>query len=387
MERTFEYRIYPDREQQKIIAKTFGCGRWVWNRVLSMRQEEYTQGRKQRRINSYITEIPKWKKGEAPWLSEADSMALQQSLRDLDKAYRNFFRSPGKTGFPKFKSKHSSKQSYRTNNIEIPDAKHVKLPKLGIVKARISRPCEGRILSVTVKLVPSGKYFIEVCCTECPKHEMPAGKTEIMGIDAGIHDLMVRSDGVKSGNPRNIRKSEKRLAKEQRKLSRKQKGSANREKQRKKVALIHEKTANKRKDFLNKITTTAVSESQAIAVEDLNIRGMQKNRRLSKAISDVSISEMTRQLEYKCEWYDRKFVKVDRFYPSSQLCSCCGYRESGVKDLSVREWVCPNCGIHNDRDLKAARNIAAKGKRILESTVGHTETLDAIPSKKPVEQM
>ena len=373
MEKAFEYRIYPNAEQRELLQKTFGCCRYVYNRVLAMRREGHVLGEKAKGINSYITQIPTWKKSDAPWLAEVDSMALQQSLRDLDRAYRNFFRNPGKVGFPKFKSKHDNRRSYRTNGIAIVDAKHVKLPKLGLVKARVSRMPEGRMLSATVKQVPSGKYYVTVCCTDCPEPQVPQGPVEVMGIDAGIHDLMARSDGVKVENPRNLAKAERKLAREQRRLSRKQKGSANRARQRRKVALAHEKVANRRKDAIHKATTGAMRESQAIAVEDLNVRGMQRNRHLAKAVSDASMGEMLRQLEYKCSWYGRGFVKVGRFYPSSKTCGDCGAVFDGLT-LAMREWACPECGCVHDRDVNAARNIAAEGRRILEGTAGHAGT-------------
>ncbi|MDD6705324.1 MAG: IS200/IS605 family element RNA-guided endonuclease TnpB [Olsenella sp.] len=364
MDMTFEYRIYPSAAQRVQLARTFGCCRWVYNRVLQMRKEEYERDKKTRSINSYITQIPIWKKDEAPWLAEADSMALQQSLRDLDKAYKNFFRSPGRVGFPRFKSKSGARQSYRTNSISIVDARHVKLPKLGSVRARITRPVRGRILSATVKKVPSGEYFVAVCCTDCPEPDMPQGDVEVMGIDAGIRCLMARSDGKAVASPKSLTKSEKRLAREQRRLSRKKKGSNRRSRQRVRVARIHEKIANQRKDAIHKATTEAVRESQAIAVEDLNVKGMEKNRRLARAVADASMSEIIRQLQYKCAWYGRAFVKVGRFYPSSKTCSCCGYVNKNVV-LGVESWTCPECGARHDRDLNAAKNIAAEGARLL----------------------
>ena len=373
MDKTFEYRIYPSASQRELLQKTFGCCRWVYNKVLSMRQEEYATGGKTRGINSYITLIPRWKRSEAPWLSEVDSMALQQSLRDLDKAYKNFFRSPGKVGFPRFKSKHAGRKSYRTNNVTIVDGRHVKLPKLGLVKARVSRPIEGRILSATVKQAASGKCYVAVCCTDVPASQMPQGPVKVMGVDVGVHDLMVRSDGVRVANPKGLAKAERKLAREQRRLSRKRKGSANRAKQRRRLALVHEKVANRRKDAIHKATTSAVCESQAVAVEDLNVRGMRGNRRLAKAVSDASMGAALRQLEYKCAWYGRGFVRVDRFYPSSKTCGCCGAVYDGLT-LAMREWGCPECGCVHDRDLNAACNIAREGRRILEGTAGHAGT-------------
>lgn len=349
MDKSFEYRIYPSADQEALLQKTFGCCRWVYNRVLAMRRDEYARTGKSRHINSYITQIPAWKKTDAPWLSEVDSMALQQSLRDLDKAYRNFFRAPGKVGFPKFKSKRAGRKSYRTNGVGIIDARHVRLPKLGTVRARVSRPVEGRVLSATVKQVPSGKYYVAICCADVPATDAPAPTVGFLGVDAGIHDIATCSTGERLPNPRNLQRSERKLARE------------------------HEKVANRRKDALHKFTTHAVRESQNIAVEDLNVRGMQGNRRLAKAVGDAAMSELARQLEYKCAWSGRGFVRVGRFYPSSKTCSACGYVYRGLT-LAERVWDCPACGMLHDRDLNAAVNIVREGRRILEGTAGHAGT-------------
>lgn len=373
MDKTFEYRIYPSAEQEALLQKAFGCCRWVYNRVLAMRRDEYARTGKSRHINSYITQIPAWKRADAPWLSEVDSMALQQSLRDLDKAFKNFFRAPGKVGFPKFKSKRAGRKSYRTNGVGIIDARHVRLPKLGTVRARVSRPVEGRVLSATVKQVPSGKYYVAICCADVPATDAPAPTVGFLGVDAGIHDIATCSTGERLPNPKNLQRSERRLAREQRRLSRKRKGSANRARQRVRVARAHEKVANRRKDALHKFTTHAVGESQNIAVEDLNVRGMQRNRRLAKAVGDAAMSELARQLEYKCAWSGRGFVRVGRFYPSSKTCSACGYVYRGLT-LAERVWDCPACGMRHDRDLNAAVNIAREGRRILEGTAGHAGT-------------
>lgn len=345
MDKTFEYRIYPSAEQEALLQKTFGCCRWVYNRVLAMRRDEYARTGKSRHINSYITQIPAWKRADAPWLSEVDSMALQQSLRDLDKAFKNFFRAPGKVGFPKFKSKRAGRKSYRTNGVGIIDARHV----------------------------PSGKYYVAICCADVPATDAPAPTVGFLGVDAGIHDIATCSTGERLPNPKNLQRSERRLAREQRRLSRKRKGSANRARQRVRVARAHEKVANRRKDALHKFTTHAVGESQNIAVEDLNVRGMQRNRRLAKAVGDAAMSELARQLEYKCAWSGRGFVRVGRFYPSSKTCSACGYVYRGLT-LAERVWDCPACGMRHDRDLNAAVNIAREGRRILEGTAGHAGT-------------
>ena len=388
MERSYEIRIYPNARQRELIGRTFGCCRYVYNRVLAMRQEEYGRNGKSRGIGSYMTQLPVWKKTDAPFLAEVDSMALQQSLRDLDRAYQNFFRNPGRTGFPKFRSKHAGRRSYRTNMACVPDPRHVKLPKLGLVKARVSRRIEGRVLSATVKQVPSGRYFVCLCCTDCPEPEAAPGAIAVLGIDAGVHDLMARSDGVKVANPKSLARSERKLARAQRRLSRKKKGSRRRAKQRARVARVHEKIASQRKDALHKATTGAVRESQAIAVEDLDVRGMEKSRRLAKSVADASMSEMARQLEYKCSWYGRRFVKVGRFYPSSKTCSACGQVNQAVV-LGVEAWTCPVCGCRHDRDLNAALNIAREGARLLneaDGTAGLAGTGDAKASRTLVEQ-
>ena len=361
MNKTFEYRIYPSAEQEALLQKTFGCCRWVYNRVLTMRQDEYARTGKFKHINYYITQIPIWKKTDAPWLSEVDSKALQQSLRNLDRAYSNFFRAPGKIGFPKFKSKREL-QSYCTSIFRVVDEHHVKLPKLGVVKARVSRPIKGRILSATVKQVPSGKYFVTVCCTDVPKLPLPK-TSKVVGIDLGIKTEIVCSNEQIFESPRAYEKAQDKLAREQRRLSRKQKGSANYAKQKRKVALCHEKIANQRKDFTNKSTTALVNENQVICAETLNVKGMVKNRRLAKSVADASFGEVLRQLAYKCEWRGRKFVQVSMWYASSKTCSYCGHIQN--MPLHKRTYRCPSCGMVMDRDLNAARNILAEGIRML----------------------
>ena len=297
--------------------------------------------------------------------------ALYQTIRDLDKAYANFFRrvkNGEKPGFPKFKSAKNGNQSYRTQSsgVRVIDERHIQLPKLGAVKCRITQPIEGRILNATVSRVPSGKYYVSLCCTDVPLPEVPLGKVEILGIDVGIKDLIVRSDGVKVPNAKYLQKAERKLRREQRKLSRRKKGSANWRKQKRKVAIVHEKVTNRRKDAIHKATTQAVRESQAIAVEDLNVKGMTKNHHLAKAISDASMGEIHRQLQYKCDWYGRDFMKIDRWFPSSKTCGECGCVFDGLT-LNMREWTCPECGAHHDRDFNAAKNIAREGERLLES--------------------
>ena len=392
MERAYEIRIYPNAAQRELAERTFGCCRWVYNRCLETRKAEYERTGRSPSVYQLQKLVTAWKRTDAPWLGEVDSHALQQAAVNLGRAFDGFFRrcrAGGKPGYPRFKSKRDTRQSYRTNwGISVPDARHIKLPKLGLVKARISRPVKGRIVSATIKRVPSGKYFCVLCCTDCPEPEAAPGAIAVLGIDAGVHDLMARSDGVKVANPKALARGERKLAREQRRLSRKRKGSASRRKQKRKVARIHERIANQRKDAIHKATTDAVRESQAIAVEDLNVRGMEKNRRLAKSVADASMSEMARQLEYKCAWHGRRFVKVSRWYPSSKMCSCCGHVLEELP-LSIRAWTCPVCGCRHDRDLNAALNIAREGARLLnkaDGTAGLAGTGDAKASRTLVEQ-
>ena len=268
----------------------------------------------------------------------------------------------------------------------MPDARHMKLPRLGLAKARIPRPARGRIVSATIKRVPSGKCFCVLAVEDAPAEEWPEARTPVMGVDAGVKDLAALSTGVKIANPKALAKGERKLAREQRRLSRRQKGSRRRERQKRKVALVHERIASQRKDALHKATTRIVRESQAVAVEDLGVRGMERNRHLAKAVADASMSEMIRQLGYKCAWHGRTFVKVSRWYPSSKTCSACGY-VLGELPLSIRPWECPACGTRHDRDVNAAVSIAAEGARMLsEGTAGLAGTGDAEASRTLVEQ-
>lgn len=364
MELSYEYRIYPNAEQRETIARTFGCCRFVYNRALAVRKDAYDAGEEVPSIFDCIKMIPKWKADpETAWLKEADSVALQQSLRDLGRAYGNFFRAPGKVGFPKFKSKRAH-QSYRTTKAEVIDPRHLKLPKLGVIKARVSRMPRGRILSATVEQAPSGKYFVSLCCTDVPMAG-PAPEGTAVGVDVGIESLMTLSDGTKVENPKATKRLERKLAREQRRLSRKKKGSNNRERQRIRVARVQEMAVNVRKDAIHEATSKLASENQAVCLENLNVRGMLRNRRLSKAVADASFSEIARQLEYKCAMRGGTVTRVGRFYPSSKTCSCCGHVLEDLP-LSTRHWRCPVCGAEHDRDVNAAVNILAEGLRSLE---------------------
>ena len=365
----YKCRLYPNKEQTAFFESTFSACRWVWNTSLEMKSAAYKVNKKNLSMYEISKMISVWKHGVAPWLNNPPYSALQYTVRDLDRAFQNFFRRVKrgeKPGYPKFKSRNESTQSFKVtaNNRCIVDERHLKLPKIGVVKCRGLRPVEGRVLNVTVKRVPSGKYFATICCTDVPEPEMPMGENEILGIDVGVHDLMTRSDGVRGPNNKYLEKSARKLRREQRRLSHMKKGSANWKKQKLKVARIHERVTNQRRETMHEATIQAVRDSRAIAVEDLNVKGMTKNHRLARSVSDASMSEMHRQLEYKCGWYGRDFVKVDRWYPSSKTCGECGYVYDGLT-LSMREWTCPNCGTRHDRDLNAARNIAKEGERML----------------------
>jgi len=369
MEKCYKFRLYPTAEQSQLMQKTFGCCRFVFNRYLAQRIEAYKG--EQKSISRFEQDRDMTRlKAELEWLREVDATALQASLQNLDVAYRNFFRrikQGEKPGFPRFKSKHGNKKSYKSkavgNNIQVFDGK-IKLPKLGYVECRTSKEAEGRILSATVSQNPSGKYFVSVCCTdvEIPQYE---STNRQVGIDLGLHELAISSDNEHFENHKHLVKSQEKLAKLQRQLSRKTKGSKNRGKARVKVARLHERVSNQRNDTLHKLSTDLVKRYDAVCVEDLQVKNMVRNHKLAKSISDVAWSEFVRQLQYKCGWQHKMLVMVDKFYPSSQLCGVCGYKNAETKDLSVRDWVCPECGANHDRDINAAQNILREGLRLL----------------------
>lgn len=366
MEKAYKFRMYPNKKQEEIINKTFGCCRFVYNTFLSKRIEVYTDSKETYSYKQCSSDLTILKK-ELLWLKEPDKFSLQNSLKDLEVAYKNFFKIK-EVGFPKFKSKKTNRFSYRTNftnnNIEF-CGKHIKLPKLGMIKIRDKHIPQGRILNATVMKEPSGKYYVSLCCTDIEISLFEKTNASI-ALDLGIKDFCTFNDGKSVENHKYLEKSLNKLAKLQRELSRKTIGSSNRNKVRLKVAKIHENIKNLRKDFLHKLSTRLIKENDIICIEALQVKAMLKGSksRHRLSISNVSWNEFTRQLEYKSNWYGKEIIKVDKYFASSQLCNVCNYKNVSLKDLSIRVWSCPECGATHQRDINAAINIFNEGIKL-----------------------
>ena len=360
--KAYKFRIYPNAGQKVLFAKTFGCVRFIYNRMLADKMKYYEKTKQK------LNNTPAQYKTEFEWLKEVDSLALANAQMHLQTAYNNFFKSP-KIGFPKFKSKKSNHRSYTTNcvncNICIENG-CIKLPKIGYVKLKQHRaiPNAYKLKSVTISQTPSGKYYASVLF----EYENQVQEKELhrfLGLDYSMHELYCDSNGNQPAYPRYYRNAEKQLAREQRRLSKMQKGSNNRNKQRIKVAKLHEKVSNQRKDFLHKQSRQIANAYDCVCIEDLNMKAMSQLLHFGKSVSDNGWGMFTTFLQYKLEEQGKKLVKVDKFFASSQMCSACGYKNPKTKNLAVRAWECPRCGKHHDRDVNAAINIRNEGMRLV----------------------
>ena len=360
IKRAYRFRCYPTPEQEVILARTFGCARFAYNHMLRLRTDAWFK--EQKRIDYHATSAALTalkKQPEFVWLNEVSSVPVQQALRHLQTAFGNFFAKRAR--YPSFKRKDGPQSAEYTTSAFKWDGKALKLAKMGTpLDVRFSRtiPRAAKVTTVTVSKDAAGRYFVSMLCDDTVSTKPDAdGK---VGIDLGLTHFAILSTGEKIAAPNMFRKHEAKLAKLQRRLAKKQKGSARRAKAKRKVARLHAKVADARRDFLHKLSTRLINENQVIAIESLAVSNMQKNRCLAKSISDASWSEFVRQLEYKAQWYGRTLIGIGRWYPSSKRCSDCGHTVSKLP-LSVREWVCPECGTIHDRDINAARNVLAAG--------------------------
>ena len=361
IKRAYKYRIYPNSEQIIMFAKTFGCVRLFYNTSLDDMNKIYKEKKEFKDIT------PASYKEQFPFFKEVDSLALANAQLNRNKAFKAFFRKQNK--FPKYKAKRN-KQSYSTNNQNgtvylSEDSKYISLPKIKNIKIKMHRKFDGVIKTVTVSKECDETYYVSILVEE--NIEAKPKSNNSVGIDLGIKSYIVDSNAERIDNPKYLTRSLLRLAIEQRKLSHMKKGGKNRNKQRIKVARLHRRIRNQRNDFLQKLSSKYINENQVIVLEDLNIKQMEQDSRLSRLIVDASWSKFVSMLEYKGNWYGRDIIKVPTYYPSSQLCSCCGYQNKEIKDLSIREWVCPKCGATHSRDHNASINILNKGLDILKA--------------------
>jgi len=361
-QKAYKFHIEPNAAQRKQLAVEFGNARFVWNRCLDLRSKAWEEHRERHHYVSLNRQVTEWKRGEFPWLADSAACCLTQTLIDQDKAFQHFFRrvkAGQKPGYPRFKSRYDRQAvRYQLDQRQIDRAyqagEFLKLPKLGALKIRWSQIPAGIPKMATVSKTPDGRYFVSFSCA-VEIAPLPA-TGNAMGVDLGIKDVVVTSDGEKSGNPRHLKRRLKHLKRQQRRLSRMQKGSHRRHRQRLKVARIHARIAASRADFLHKTTTALIRQADGIALEDLHVKGMVKNHHLAGAMTDVGMGEFRRQIEYKAAWYGRRVEVVDRWAPTSKTCSACGSVQAKMP-LRIREWTCPDCGTQHDRDVNAAINI------------------------------
>ena len=381
IKRAYKYRIYPNNEQKVFFAKCFGCARFFYNKSLSDMNEIYKSTGKFKNIT------PASYKEDYPFLKEVDSLALSNAQLNRNTAFKGFFSH--KTGFPKFKSKRND-QSYTTNNqgsVKFSNNdRYITIPKCSRIRIKKHRDFYGDIKSITVSMTTDNKYYISLLVEEENKPLKESNK--IIGLDLGIKDLIVDSNGHKYKNHKYLTKSQNKLTKEQRKLSKMVKGSNNRNKQRIKVARLHKHIQNQRNDYLHKLSKKIIDENQIICIESLLVKEMMSDSKLARNISDVSWYRLVSMLLYKADWYNRKVIKVPSTYPSSQFCSKCSYKNSITRDLTIRKWTCPKCGSIHDRDINAAKNILSKGIEILTKDGTHPDSLFMLgslesSSKKP----
>ena len=367
MNRAYKFRLYPNKEQKIMFAKTFGCVRFIYNRMLADKIAYYKQ------TGKMLQTTPAQYKSEFEWLKEVDSLALSNAQLNLQSAYKNFFTKKS-SGFPKFKSKKTSRARYTTNNqngsVRIENGK-LKLPKIGFVKIVQHREIIGKIKSATIEKTPTNKYYVSILVeyeNQVPEVELK----RFIGLDFSMHDLYVTSGGERANYPKFFSKSERKLARVCRWHSKRKKGGKNRERMRLKVCLAYEKITNQRMDFLHKKSYVLAEKYDAVCIEMLNMKAMGRMLKFGKSVADNSFGRFRNFLDYKLYFRGKKLIIVDKWFASSQLCSSCGYKNTEVKDMSIRNWKCPSCGTEHDRDINAAINLREEGKRIAASTVGTT---------------